>query len=130
MLLSKAEASGFFIGLCIIGAMAFVVFHGPFNRVNRAHASPFRTVQAKIVSDPNTVGRYAPAKITLHVGQAVTFTNVSDADHTVTDPNLAFDSGTIGTNGTHWTFTATFAGVYHFRCSFHPQMLGTLTVTK
>lgn len=83
---------------------------------------------ARIVTDPTTVGRYVPATLHLNVGQRVTFTNTSDAAHTVTADNGAFDSGNIG-QGASWTFTATKAGTFAYHCIYHPNMHGTVVVT-
>ncbi len=83
---------------------------------------------ARIVTDPTTVGRYVPATVRLAVGQRLTFTNTSDAAHTVTADNGAFDSGNIA-QGASWTFTATKAGTFTYTCIYHPHMHGTIVVT-
>jgi plastocyanin len=80
---------------------------------------------ATIVNDPQTVGRYVPGTIHLRVGQSVIFKNVSDAAHTVTADNGAFDSGNIA-QGVVWRFTATKAGTFPFHCIYHPFMHGTI----
>lgn len=128
MLLSKAEASGWVIALVIVGVMAFVVFHGPFKYVNKVHASAYPTMQVKIVSNVTDGGQYVPAKFTIHVGQKVTFTNISNAQHTVTEVNDLFDSGDLGTGGGHWTWTASKKGAFSYGCAYHPRMKGTITV--
>jgi plastocyanin len=130
MLLSKAEASGWVIALIIVGVMAILVFHGPFHDVNKvAHASGYKPIVVKMENDPTRGGKYVPADITLHVGQQVTFINDSNAAHTATATNDSFDSGAISTGGATWTWTATQAGVYKYGCSYHPHMLGKITVT-
>jgi plastocyanin len=49
--------------------------------------------------------------------------------HTLTDKGGKFDTGTIDANGGTGTFTApTQPGSYQLKCSFHPQMSGTLVV--
>jgi len=83
---------------------------------------------ATIVNDAQTVGRYVPGTIHLKIGQSVTFKNVSDAAHTVTADNGAFDSGNIG-QGASWTFTATKAGTFPYHCIYHPLMHGTIVVS-
>jgi len=91
-------------------------------------ASSGATQTARIVTDPSTVGRYASATLRLVVGQRVTFTNTSDAAHTVTADNGAFDSGNIA-QGASWTVTATKAGTFTYTCAYHPHMHGTIVVT-
>jgi len=80
------------------------------------------------VTDSTTVGRYVPATVRLAMGQRVTFTNTSDAAHTVTADNGAFDSGNIA-QGAFWTFTETKAGTFTYMCAYHPNMHGTIVVT-
>ena len=93
-----------------------------------AAASRGAAQTARIVTDPTTVGRYVPATLHLKMGQRVTFTNTSDAAHTVTADNAAFDSGNIA-QGASWTFTATRAGTFTYKCIYHPNMHGTIVVT-
>jgi len=93
-----------------------------------AAASSGATRSATIVTDPTTAGRYAPVTLHLKVGQRMTFTNTSDAAHTVTADNGAFDSGNIA-QGASWTFTATRAGTFTYTCAYHPNMHGTIVVT-
>ncbi len=83
---------------------------------------------ASIVTDARTVGRYMPATLHLHVGQSVVFTNTSDAAHTVTADNGAFDSGNIA-QGATWRYTATTAGTFAYHCTYHPLMHGTIVVS-
>lgn len=132
MLLSRAELSGFFIGIVIVAIMAFIVFHGKFNDVNKPHPTAFKPIVVKIVTAPKTIGQFVPAAVTVHEGQSITWTNVSNADHTATDTskNLAFDSGDIGTGGKKYTIQRVTLkpGVYHYICSYHPNMHGTLRV--
>jgi len=93
-----------------------------------AAASRGAAQTARIVTDPTTVGRYVPATLHLKMGQRVTFTNTSDAAHTVTADNGTFDSGNIA-QGASWTFTATRAGTFTYKCIYHPHMHGTIVVT-
>jgi plastocyanin len=99
----------------------YKLVHGKCAKV---HYGPFT---AKIVTDAKTVGRYAPGTIMVHVGQKVTFTNRSDAVHTVTDSKSNFDSGDIQT-GASWSFTPKKAGRFTFYCKYHPLMHGLLIV--
>ncbi len=96
-----------------------------------AAASSGATRSATIVTDPTTVGCDVPAMVRLAVAQRMTFTNTSDAAHTVTADNGAFDSGNIA-QGASWTFTAAKAGTFTYAtytCAYHPNMHGTIVVT-
>ena len=79
---------------------------------------------------------FSPDTVTVVIGKnnTVLWTNDDAAAHTVTsnsgDP-ASFDSGTSGPLTTHGgTFQFTFAvpGTYHYHCSFHSWMQGTVVV--
>ena len=93
------------------------------------HEAP-AAIQAQIV-EPNANNyqswTYRPDSLTVHVGQAVTWTNVGEAAHTVTADTSAFDSGTLGTHQA-WTFVFSKVGAYAYHCTFHPWMKGTVNV--
>ena len=86
-------------------------------------------VAVSIVSGSSTLtsAAYAPNPITVAVGGTVTWTNNDTTSHTATATNGAFSSGTIAPNG---KFSMTFptAGSFPYRCTFHPGMVGTVTV--
>jgi plastocyanin len=71
---------------------------------------------------------FAPASVSVNVGDTVTWTN-NDAGipHTVSANNGAFDSGQLSTGQ---TFSQTFntAGTVAYHCNVHPQMTGTVVV--
>jgi plastocyanin len=71
---------------------------------------------------------FSPAALAVRAGARVTWTNSADTAHTVTAVGGAFDSGHIAVGGT-FGFTFTTAGTYAYRCSIHPAMTGTVTVT-
>lgn len=69
---------------------------------------------------------FAPAQVTVSVGDIVQWTNSGRASHTVT-----FDDGPdCGTVASGATVSASFgqAGTYAYFCSFHSTMRGTITV--
>ncbi len=74
--------------------------------------------------------RYAftPDAVTIPAGSAVTWTNRTDAPHTVTSDTGAFESGRLAENQT-FRFTFTTPGTYAYHCSIHPYMHGTVSVT-
>lgn len=68
-------------------------------------------------------------ELTVKPGEKVTVTNMDSVPHTLTDTGGKFDTGTINGNGGTATFTApTQTGSYQLKCTFHPQMSGTLVV--
>ena len=73
---------------------------------------------------------FAPNKITVKVGQKITWTNGDSVDHNVTAKSGAsFASSNFGQGGTY-TYTPTKAGTITYVCTIHPGMDGTIVVTK
>jgi plastocyanin len=72
---------------------------------------------------------FAPAAITVHVGDTVTWTNQDQAPHDVTTTSapVALHSPTLST-GQSWTYTFSQAGTYAYICSIHPDMKAQVTV--
>ena len=73
---------------------------------------------------------FSPATLTVTPGEKVTVMNKDTTTHTVTATgSKPFDTGDIAA-GTTTTFTApAAAGVYHYICTIHQFMHGTLTVS-
>jgi plastocyanin len=70
---------------------------------------------------------FAPATITIKVGDTVTWTNNGPSLHTVTADDGSFDSGSLSAGK---TFSHTFqtAGTFTYHCSIHPFMTATVIV--
>lgn len=72
-------------------------------------------------------GFFSPANLTITVGDTVSWTNTDDSPHTVTANGGAFASGNLDGGATFsWTFTS--AGTFTYVCSYHDEMVGTITV--
>ena len=69
---------------------------------------------------------FSPATDTITVGSTVIWTNDGGIAHTVTD-NGVFDSGKL-LPGATFQFTFTKRGTYHYICTYHPYMVGTIIV--
>jgi plastocyanin len=126
---SRFEIFGWALSILVVVVMGVIVFTGPYHRINKVQAkssAPATTV--KIVTDPKTIGRYTPATARVKVGQKILFVNVSNAPHTVT--GNGFDSGTINTNRGRYTQSFSKPGRYHYYCTFHPGMHGTIVVSS
>jgi amicyanin len=71
---------------------------------------------------------FSPATITVKAGSTVVWTNDDSIQHDIT-----FDGGDIASNDLNHndTFSHTFptAGTFHYICSIHPFMHGTVIVT-
>jgi plastocyanin len=88
-----------------------------------------QTVQVKIVEKNNQYS-FAPATITITKGTKVTWTNGSDAPHTVTSDTNAFNTPSNLTQNQTFSMTFTTAGTYTYHCAIHSYMKGSITVTS
>ena len=70
---------------------------------------------------------YAPATISVHPGDTVTFKNSDSTAHTVTASDKSFDSGNMD-QGATWSHVFAKAGTYAYVCSYHTYMQGTIVV--
>ena len=70
---------------------------------------------------------FMPTPLTVKAGSTVTWTNKDDEPHTVVSDTGEFKSGGMDTNE---SFSHKFdkPGTYHFTCSIHPRMIGTVVV--
>ncbi|HEY8052635.1 MAG: plastocyanin/azurin family copper-binding protein [Steroidobacterales bacterium] len=70
---------------------------------------------------------FAPLSLNVTVGSTVTWTNQDDEPHTVVSDTGMFRSGAMDT---HESFSFRFdkPGTYHYACSIHPRMVGTIIV--
>ncbi|KDF00568.1 hypothetical protein Y900_016860 [Mycolicibacterium aromaticivorans JS19b1 = JCM 16368] len=71
---------------------------------------------------------FAPATLTVKVGDTVTWTNKDEEPHTVVANDGSFHSPGLDANATY-SFTFTKAGSFDYICSIHPFMHGTVVVS-
>jgi len=70
---------------------------------------------------------FEPSSITVSKGTTITWTNKESMIHTVTSDSLFFNSGDMNKNIT-FSYTFNTAGTYKYRCIYHSNMKGTVTV--
>jgi plastocyanin len=70
---------------------------------------------------------FAPNALTVKAGSTVTWANLDDEPHTVVSDTGLFRSGAMDTNES-FSFKFDKPGTYHFTCSIHPRMVGTIVV--
>jgi plastocyanin len=70
---------------------------------------------------------FAPTPLTVKVGSTVTWTNTDDEPHTAVSDTGLFKSGGMDTNES-FSFKFDKPGTYHYTCSIHPRMVGTIIV--
>lgn len=71
---------------------------------------------------------FAPAKLTVPVGNTVTWTNRDEEPHTVVADDGSFHSPGMGSQAT-FSFTFAKSGTFDYICSIHPFMRATVVVT-
>jgi plastocyanin len=70
---------------------------------------------------------FNPTPLTVKAGSTVTWTNLDDEPHTVVSDTGLFKSGGMDTSES-FSFKFDKPGIYHFSCSIHPRMVGTILV--
>lgn len=70
---------------------------------------------------------FQPVSLAVKAGTTVTWANTDDEPHTVVSDTGLFRSGAIDTNES-FSFKFDKPGTYHFTCSIHPRMVGTIVV--
>jgi len=70
---------------------------------------------------------FAPLTVTIPAGTTLTWTNRDDEPHTVVSDTGLFRSGALDTNES-FSFKFEKPGTYHYACSIHPRMVGTIVV--
>ena len=71
--------------------------------------------------------RFEPASTTIQPGESVTWINKDEEPHTVMSDSGVFRSPALDT-GERFGYSFDKPGVYHFTCSIHPHMQGTIIV--
>jgi plastocyanin len=70
---------------------------------------------------------FMPTTLTISAGAQVKWVNKDDEPHTVVSDTGLFRSGAMDTNES-FSFKFDKPGTYHFTCSIHPRMVGTVIV--
>jgi plastocyanin len=70
---------------------------------------------------------FDPQLLAVAAGTTVTWTNFDEEVHTVRSDKGLFKSGGLDT-GQQFSYRFDVPGTYHFTCSLHPQMIGTIIV--
>jgi plastocyanin len=70
---------------------------------------------------------FAPNSLTIKAGATVTWANKDDEPHSVVSDTGLFRSGAVDTDET-FSYKFVQPGTYHFTCSIHPRMVGTIIV--
>jgi plastocyanin len=117
------------VGACvaIIGLGGVAESHALASPSTGPARAASKTVNVKEVS-----GKYGftPTKITVKVGTKVIWKNGTDAAHTVTGKGSFSSYNKQLAVGKSVSHVFSKAGTYHYSCTIHPYMKGTVVVTK
>jgi plastocyanin len=72
---------------------------------------------------------FVPTSLTVSAGSTVSWTNKDDEPHTVVSDTALFRSGALDTDES-FSFRFDKPGTYHYACSIHPRMVGTIVVVS
>ena len=70
---------------------------------------------------------FSPMSINVKAGTKVTWTNKDEEPHTVASNEGVFRSAALDTDES-FSFKFDKPGTYHYTCTIHPRMIGTITV--
>ena len=71
---------------------------------------------------------FQPYSLEIAPGDTVTWVNNSEAAHTVTGDDLAFDDSGLIEPGGSFSLTFDEPGTFHYKCAPHPGMVGVIVV--
>jgi plastocyanin len=70
---------------------------------------------------------FNPTPLTIKTGSTVMWINMDDEPHTAVSDTGLFKSGGMDTNES-FSFKFDKPGTYHYTCTIHPRMVGTIVV--
>ena len=70
---------------------------------------------------------FSPTSLKVKAGSTVTWTNHDGEPHTVFSGEGLFRSSALDTND-HFSYKFDHPGTYHYVCTIHPRMVGTIVV--
>ena len=117
------------VGTAAVLLLAAALFSQSCNKKSSNPVSPVPGADVTItIVGINGNMSFSPNPATAKAGQKVAWRNNGGATHTATADGGAFNTGSIANGGTSTSITMGTAGSFAYHCSFHPSMVGTLTV--
>lgn len=125
------------VAIIVVGGVVFAVAKNSSNTTdsstNTDSTASASSSTAKTATNSVTIQDFAfsPANITVKTGTKVTWTNKDSMPHTVTETDsLNGPKSDTLSPGQSYSFTFTAPGTYHYHCTIHSGMTGTVTVTE
>jgi plastocyanin len=89
------------------------------------------TPAARAADEPNTIVvrsfMFSPTNLKVKAGTKITWTNKDEEPHTVASDEGVFRSAALDTDES-FSYKFDKPGTYHYTCTIHPRMIGTITV--
>jgi plastocyanin len=86
---------------------------------------------ALAANDPNTIVvksfMFTPTNLKVKAGTKITWMNKDEEPHTIASDAGAFRSSALDTDES-FSYKFDQPGTYHYTCTIHPRMVGTITV--
>jgi plastocyanin len=92
-----------------------------------APTGPATTVTMPQGASTMTTTAYSPNPVNVTVGTTVRWSNADSTIHTATADGGMFSSGNINVGST-FDFKFNAAGTFTYKCTIHPNMVGTVVV--
>jgi plastocyanin len=106
---------------------SFCAASGAAPATNAAPATSAAPATAQLIQISAKNFMFNPGSITVKAGTTVTWLNLDDEPHTVFSDAGLFRSSALDTQD-HFSFKFEKPGTYHYLCTIHPQMRGTVIV--
>jgi plastocyanin len=127
--MKKAVAIVVIIVIAIVAWLAFGSSNKTNNTTGSSSSQNSQPVSTNTVSIQNFA--FTPGSISIKKGTTVTWTNKDATGHTVTESDG--QTGPVSqllSNGQTYSFTFSQAGTFHYHCTIHTYMNGTVIVTQ
>lgn len=111
--------------VALVGALAAAPLSMMVSPVHAQHARA--TVKKIVTTEANNHYIFKAKKVTISAGTKVTWSNISDAPHTVTFKTGGHFDKMLATSA-KLSRTFTKAGTYKYYCKYHTGMVGTIVV--
>jgi plastocyanin len=116
--------------LMLFVALVLVSFGASMAPSVRAQAATAASPVKVVAKEVNSKYSFGPVKTKVKLGGAIVWKNTTDVAHTVTSTTKGWTYDKKLKTGASLRYTFMKAGTFHYKCSFHPGMAGTVIVTK
>jgi plastocyanin len=119
---------GYGAGVVLIAGVLFLVAYisSPSSKGAPAGQSTGSSASGTHITISNFI--FSPMALTVSPGATISVTNKDPVAHTLTATDGQFNTGDVTQNQTKTFKAPTRVGTYHYICSIHQYMMGSITV--